>query len=72
MLNQYVKGENPLIQLDSPLPNFKHPIPTAKLSLTPFGLDVITEEYRSLFFHWNRLVGRRSSSKVRPMTLRST
>ena len=41
MLNQYVKGENPLIQLDSPLPNFKHPIPTAKLSLTPYGLDVL-------------------------------
>ena len=41
MLNQYVKGENPLIQLDSPLPNFKNPIPTAKLFLTPFGLDVI-------------------------------
>lgn len=40
MLNQYVKGKNPLIKLDSPLPNFKHPIPTAKLFLTPFGLDV--------------------------------
>ena len=41
MLNQYAEGENPLLNLDSPLPSFKHPIPTSKLSLTPFGLDVI-------------------------------
>lgn len=41
MLNQYVKGDYPLINLDSPLPNFKHPIPTSKLSLTQFGLDVL-------------------------------
>ena len=50
MLNQYAEGESPLINLDSPLLNFKHPIPTSKLSLTPFGLDVIQGNTDRFFF----------------------
>ncbi len=41
IINQLILGENPLLQSDVPLPNFKHPIPKANLSLSSFGLEVL-------------------------------
>ncbi|MEH7304588.1 DUF1835 domain-containing protein [Neobacillus drentensis] len=42
MLNQLMDGPYPLLECDSPLPNFHNPEPKAKLRLSSNGLDILT------------------------------
>lgn len=44
ILNELMKDKHPLLYSDSPLPNYNHPMPNAKLTITTYGLDVLQDK----------------------------